>query len=577
MSSSFSIRRDPATGEVYLTTAAAGRSLLEDPRLNKGTAFSAQERRDFGLDGLLPPAVSTPEDQLERIYGNYRSKTTDLERYAFLVALQDRNETAFYRLVSEHLAEMMPMIYTPVVGAACQQYSRIYHRPRGLYLSYPQQADIERILEGFEGDIDVIVVTDGERILGLGDLGVGGMGIPVGKLALYTVCAGIHPASTLPIVLDAGTNNQELLKDPLYLGWRHERVRGAGYDAFVESFVNAVSKRFPNALLQWEDFANANAGRLLERYRNRLCTFNDDIQGTGAVALAAVLSATQVTGRRVSEQRVVMFGAGSAGVGIADQIVSSMAAEGLPQAEAVSRIWLVDSQGLVHDGRSDLGETKRRYAQPLAALAGWQGAGLPGLADVVRLVHPTILIGTAAQAGAFTEDVVRDMAAHVERPVILPLSNPTSKCEALPADLIRWTDGRAVVATGSPFPPVDHGGRSYAIAQCNNSYIFPGIGLGIIASRSPRVTDAMFLAAARALAEMSPARADVTAPLFPKVAEVRAVSRQVACAVAREARHAGLIENLSDADIERRVDAAMWTPQYLPYRPLSQLAAVASA
>lgn len=576
MSSSFSIRRDPATGEVFLTTAARGRSLLEDPMLNKGTAFTAQERRAFGLDGLLPAAISTPEAQLERIYGNYCAKTTDLERYAFLIALQDRNETAFYRLVSEHLTEMMPIIYTPVVGAACQAYSRIYHRPRGLYISYPQKADIDAILAGLEGDVDVICVTDGERILGLGDLGVGGMGIPVGKLALYTVCAGVHPATTLPIVLDVGTNNEELLRDPLYLGWRHERVRGADYDEFVEAFVSAVHRRFPRVLLQWEDFANANAGRLLERYRNRLCTFNDDIQGTGSVTLAAVLSSVLVTRSRISEQRVVMFGAGSAGVGIADQIVSAMTTEGLSQEEARSRIWLVDSRGLVHDGREDLGETKRRYAQPLAALSGWNGSGLPSLLDVVSHVRPTILIGTAAQAGAFTEEVVKEMARHVERPVILPLSNPTSKCEALPADLIRWTDGRAVVATGSPFAPVEHGGRRFEIAQCNNAYIFPGIGLGVIAVRTPRVTDSMFLAAARALAELSPARQDPSRALFPPVQQVRMVSRQVACAVAREARREGLIEALSDAEIERRVDAAMWTPQYLPYRAVS-LAAVASA
>jgi malate dehydrogenase (oxaloacetate-decarboxylating) len=574
LSSSFSIRRDAATGEIYLSTAATGRALLEDPMLNKGTAFTPQERRAFGLDGLLPPAVSTPEAQLERIYGNFRSKASDLERYAFLVALQDRNETAFYRLVSQHLREMMPIIYTPVVGAACQAYSRIYHRPRGLYLSLPQKDHIDAILDGVDAEADVICVTDGERILGLGDLGVGGMGIPVGKLALYTVCAGIHPASTLPVVLDVGTNNQELLDDPLYLGWRHERVRGPEYDAFIEAFVSAVTRRFPHVLLQWEDFANANAGRLLERYRNRLCSFNDDIQGTGSVTLAAVLAATLVTRSRISEQKVAMFGAGSAGVGIADQIVSAMVADGLTQEQARSRIWLVDSQGLVHDGRRELGDTKSRYAQPLTALRNWNGTGTPALLDVVHHVHPTILIGTAAQAGTFTEAVVREMARHVERPVILPLSNPTSKCEALPTDLIRWTDGRAIVATGSPFAPVEHEGRRHEIAQCNNAYIFPGVGLGVIAARSPRVTEAMFLAAARALAELSPAHHDAGGSLFPPVQQVRAVSRHVAIAVAREARREGLIEPLSDADIERRVDAAMWTPQYLPYRPFSQLAAV---
>lgn len=571
MSRSFSIRRDAATGEVYLTTAASGRALLEDPLLNKGTAFTAEERRAFGLNGLLPPAVSTPELQQQRIYGNYQAKTSDIERYAFLVALQDRNETAFYRLVSEHLAQMVPIIYTPVVGAACQAYSRIYHRPRGLYISYPQKDEIDSILAGIESEVEVICVTDGERILGLGDLGVGGMGIPVGKLALYTVCAGIHPASTLPIVLDVGTNNQELLNDPLYLGWRHERVRGADYDALIEAFVGAVSRRWPRVLLQWEDFAKSNAARLLERYRNRACSFNDDIQGTGAVTLAAVIAATAVTRTRMSEQRVVVLGAGSAGVGIADQIVTAMVADGLTQEEARARIWLVDSQGLVHDGRRDLDALKKAYAQPLAALRGADTSGAaPALFDVVKHVHPTILIGTAAQAGAFDERIVREIAQHVQRPVILPLSNPTSKCEALPADLIRWTEGRAVVATGSPFDPVDYQGRRHEIAQCNNAYIFPGIGLGVIAVQAPRVTDSMFVAAARALGDLSPARQDADASLFPPVEQVRAVSRQVAIAVAREARREGLVENLSDAEIERRIDAKMWTPAYLPYRRVSQ-------
>jgi malate dehydrogenase (oxaloacetate-decarboxylating) len=359
----------------------------------------------------------------------------------------------------------------------------------------------------------------------------------------------------------------------LYLGWRHARVRGPDYDAFIEAFVSAVQRRFPRALLQWEDFANANAARLLERYRDRLCTFNDDIQGTGAVTLAAVLSATLVTGSRMSAQRVVMFGAGSAGVGIADQIATAMVEDGLTEDEARRRIWLVDSQGLVHDGRSDLSAEKRRYAQALAALSDWKGVGAPRLVDAVRNVKPTILIGTAAQCGAFDEAVVREMARHVERPVILPLSNPTSKCEAQPADVLRWSDGRAVVATGSPFAPVDLAGRRFDIAQCNNAYIFPGIGLGVIAVRASRVTDSMFVAAARALSEMSPAHQDPQAALFPQVTQVRAVSRQVALAVAREARREGLIEALSDAEIERRVDARMWTPQYLPYRTPEQLAA----
>ncbi len=572
LSRSFLIHRDSAADEAYLATATSGRALLAHSMLNKGTAFTEEERRAFGLDGLLPPAVSTLEAQLDRFYGNYRKKTSDLERYAFLIALQDHNEIAFYGLVSKHLKEMMPIIYTPVVGAACQAYSRLYHRPRGLYISYPQRDKIGEVLGSVDDDIEVICVTDGERILGLGDLGIGGMGIPVGKLSLYTVCAGIHPAATLPIYLDAGTNNRDLLKDPEYLGWRHERVRGADYDAFVEAFVSAVRKRFPHVLLQWEDFAKNNASRLLERYGKRVCSFNDDIQGTGAVTLAAAMAATAVTRTKMSEQRVVLLGAGSAAVGIAGQIVTAMETDGLSVAEARTRVWLVDSQGLVHDGRRDLDASKRLYAQPAERARGWSQVEAPTLLDVVRHVKPTILIGTAALAGAFDEQIVREMARHVERPVIFPLSNPTSKCEVLPADAIRWTEGRAVVATGSPFDPVEYGGRRFEIAQCNNAYIFPGVGLGVIAVEAPRITDGMFVAAARALSELAPVRRNPEAPLLPPPGEVRAVSRQVATAVAREAQREGVVEGLSDAEMERRIVARMWTPRYLPYRRVPEVA-----
>ncbi|MGH8221264.1 MAG: NAD-dependent malic enzyme [Steroidobacteraceae bacterium] len=538
--------------------------------LNKGTAFSEEERRAFGLDGLLPPAVSTLDAQLERLYGNFRSKSSDLERYAFLTALQDRNETAFYALVSRHLAEMVPMIYTPVVGAACQAYSRIYHRPRGLYISYVQRDRIGEALASIQNDVDVICVTDGERILGLGDLGVGGMGIPVGKLALYTVCAGIHPAATLPIFLDAGTDNPDLLSDPLYLGWRHRRVRGPEYDEFIEAFVTAVSKRFPRVLLQWEDFAKNNAARLLERYCRRVCSFNDDIQGTGAVTLAAVMAATAITHTRMSEQRVVMLGAGSAAAGIAGQIVTAMMADGLSAAAAKARMWLVDSRGLVHDGRTDLDASKALYAQPAERTRGLRAAQAPTLLEVVRHVKPTVLIGTAAQACAFDEQIAREMARHVARPVILPLSNPTSKCEVHPADAIRWTEGRAVVATGSPFDPVEFGGRRFEIAQCNNAYIFPGVGLGVLAAQALRVTDRMFVAAARALSDLAPAHKDPNGPLLPPLEHVRPVSRHVALAVAREALREGVVEGLSDAELQERIAARMWPPRYLPYRRVAE-------
>jgi malate dehydrogenase (oxaloacetate-decarboxylating) len=556
----FEIRRDPATGERYLHTALTGRALLDQPLLNKGSAFTEAERKEFGLVGLLPTGVSPPEVQLERIYGNYRQKTSNLERYIHLVSLQDRNETAFYRLLGEHLVEMMPIIYTPVVGEACQAYSRIYRRPRGMYIAYPQRDSIDAALANLaDQDVSIIVVTDGERILGLGDLGIGGMGIPIGKLSLYTVCAGIHPSTALPIILDVGTNNQALLDDPLYLGWRHKRVRGAEYDAFVEAFVTAVMKRFPRVLLQWEDFAKNNAGRLLERYRDRLCSFNDDIQGTGAVTLAAAMAGVAASGGKFSEQRVVLLGAGSAAAGITSQIVTAMRAEGLTEELARRRIWLVDSQGLVHAGRTDLDAFKLEYAQP-------READTLSLLEVVKRVHPTILIGTAAQPQAFTEAIVREMSRHVARPLVFPLSNPTSKSEALPTDVIAWSEGRAFVATGSPFDDVIYEGRRIRIGQCNNAYIFPGVGLGVIASNARRVTDAMFVAAARALSELSPARRDSSQPLLPPLSEVREVAKRVALAVALQAQHDGLAEALPQDELLQRIEATMWTPEYLPYR-----------
>jgi malate dehydrogenase (oxaloacetate-decarboxylating) len=546
-----------------------GREILDDPLLNKGSAFTKEERRELGLLGLLPPHVSTIDQQLARTYGNYELKETDLERYIFLISLQDRNETLFYRLVGEHIAEMMPIIYTPVVGAGCQRYSHIYRRPRGLYMSYPDREEMDTLLANTpNSDVEVIVVTDGERILGLGDLGVGGMGIPVGKLSLYTVCAGIHPASTLPILLDVGTNNEELLQDPLYLGWRHERIRGKDYDDFIESFVEAVMRRFPKALLQWEDFSKSNAARLLDKYRDRLCTFNDDIQGTGAVTLAGLLGAMQVIGSKLSNQRVAMLGAGSSATGISNQLVAAMRQEGLTEPDARSRIWLIDSQGLVHSGRPGLEPSKMRYAQPLERRSGgtWPAGEQVTLLDVIKDARPTILIGTSAQPGAFTEDIVREMARYVERPIIFPLSNPTSKSEATPDDLIRWTDGRALVATGSPFPDVVFAGKRVHIGQCNNSFIFPGVGLGVISSGARRVTDQMFVAAARALSEFSPARLDSNSPLYPALEQIHDVSRRVALAVALEAQSAGLAEALPVKDLEQRIDRKMWFPHYPLYK-----------
>ena len=554
--------------EETIHISLTGQVLLENPLFNKGSAFSEEERREFGLVGLVPPHVSTTEEQLARTYESYKHKTTDLERYIYLVSLQDRNETLFYRLLQEHITEMMPVIYTPVVGEGCKQYSHIYRRPRGLYIQYTQRHDIGAVLANAPiKEVDVIVVTDGERILGLGDLGVGGMGIPVGKLALYTLCAGVPPARTLPIILDVGTDNHELLADPLYLGWRHERVRGQDYDDFIEGFVQAVIAAFPNVLLQWEDFSKNNATRLLERYHDRLCTFNDDIQGTGAVTLAGFLAAMDVVGSKLSKQQIVMLGAGSSATGISDQIVSAMMREGLSGDEARSAIWLVDSHGLVHSGRLGLESFKQRYAQDVARVSGWPSIKPDRitLLDVIRNVKPSILVGASAQPGAFTEGIIREMAKHVDRPVIFPLSNPTSKSEAVPVDLINWTDGRALVATGSPFPPVVFEHRLINIGQCNNAFVFPGVGLGVIASGARRVTNEMFVAAARALAEFSPALQDPTASLYPALEGVRKVSRRVALAVAAEAVRLGFAEAASDEELERKIDAKVWIPRYARY------------
>ena len=550
--------------ETLIETTLTGQELLDNPLLNKGSAFPEDERREFGLLGLLPLHSSTIEEQLARTYENYRRKESDLERYVFLTALQDRNETLFYRLVQEHISEMMPIIYTPTVGEGCRQYSHVFRRPRGLYISYPHRHDIPAVLANAPTqEVEVIVVTDGERILGLGDLGVGGMGIPIGKLSLYSVCAGIHPAATLPIMLDVGTDNPELLDDPLYLGWRHPRVRGQEYDTFVEDFVQAVKQKFPRVLLQWEDFSKQNAARLLERYRDRLCTFNDDIQGTGAVTVAGLLAAIKLLRSTLSEQRIVILGAGSSAIGICDQIVAAMVQAGHDEQDAKRKLWLVDSKGLVHDGRSNLEESKQKYAQPAASI---DAVGLDFF-DVVKNVHPTILIGTSGQHGAFSEDVVREMARHVERPVIFPLSNPTSKSEATPAELFEWTAGRALIATGSPFPAVSHNGRLIRIGQCNNAFIFPGVGLGVISAGARRVTDTMFSAAARVLSEFSPALTDPDGPLFPPLEIVREISYRVALAVQAEAVRAGLTSS-SIESLERTVTNKMWTPEYVQLKHL---------
>jgi malate dehydrogenase (oxaloacetate-decarboxylating) len=543
----------------------SGFALLDDPIANKGTAFDADERRALSLDGLLPPTVETLEQQAARAYGAFSRYDDDLGKHIFLRALQDTNEVLFYRLVVDHVEEMLPIVYTPTVGLACQQFSHIYRRPRGLFLSYPQRDRLAEILGNRpRAEVDAIVVTDGERILGLGDQGVGGMGIPIGKLSLYTAIGGIHPARTLPVVLDVGTNNRERLDDPEYIGWRHERISGDDYFDFVERFVTAVEQELPGTLLQWEDFATPHARPILERYRDRLLTFNDDIQGTAAVVVGAVAGAVKASGSRPRDQRIVMLGAGSAGIGVADMLRRQLVADGLPDAQARRRFYVVDRSGLLTDERAELSAEQRVYAQPSDVAAGWSRTsnGRPGLADVVANVAPTILIGLSTASGAFSEPIVRVMAANTKRPIIFPLSNPTSRSEADPADLARWTDGRALVATGSPYPPLELDGRRVPVAQSNNVFIFPAMGLGILAARARRVTDGMFDAAARALGELSPAARDPQASLLPPVAELRATAAQMATAIATAAVAEGVAPAASDDELRERVAASQWTPSY---------------
>jgi len=552
-----------------IETDLVGFNLINRPLLNKGTAFTEAERDLFHLHGLLPPHVGTLDVQVSRRLKALRSLKTDFERYAFLRDLQDINETLFYALVVRNIEELLPLAYTPTVGGGCQRFSEIWRKPRGLFLSYPNKHRMREILANPHFDrVRVIVVSDGERILGLGDQGAGGMGIPIGKLSLYTACAGIHPAKTLPILLDVGTDNQERLENPLYVGWRHERVRGSEYDAFIETFVAAVTERWPNVLLQWEDFAGTNAGRLLERYRHRLCTFNDDIQGTAAVAAGALLATENVTGIPLTEQRIALLGAGSAGCGICALLLRAMVERGSSETEARRRFFAVDRNGLLVDGMPQGQPAQAPFVQQRAAVAGWSLANPAeiGLLDVVANAKPTTLIGVSGQNGAFTEAIVRTMARHVARPVIFALSNPTSRSEATPQDLMAWTDGRALIGTGSPFPPVRRNGKTTISDQTNNSYIFPGLGLGILAVDAERVTDSMLMAAAKALAELSPTIRDRSGGLLPPVDQLRAVSISVASAVARQAQADGVARRCDEQALGELIRSHVWEPIYQPYR-----------
>jgi malate dehydrogenase (oxaloacetate-decarboxylating) len=545
----------------------SGFGLVNSPRLNKGTAFSDYERDLFGLHGLLPPHVATLDEQMQRRLSVLANRRTAFGKYAYLRDLQDTNETLFYALLLRNIEEMLPLVYTPTVGEGCQRFSEIWRKPRGLFLSYPNRDRIPQILSHSRYDgIKCIVVSDGERILGLGDQGAGGMGIPIGKLALYTALGGVHPEHCLPILLDVGTDNEERLQSPIYIGWRHPRVRGQEYDDFIEAFVSNVKKRWPHVLLQWEDFAGANAARLLARYRDQLCTFNDDIQGTAAVATATLLSAINVTGVPLEQQKIVVVGFGSAGLGITNLLVQFIQDKGLSLQAAHTHVYAVDHCGLLTESCKGFTPEQRVYARKDEEVQGWSRSnGEVTLLEVVRNVKPSVLIGVSGQAGAFTEQVVREMAKYVARPVVFPLSNPTSRCEAAAQDLMNWTEGRALIGTGSPFAPVEVGGRKIGVTQTNNSYIFPGLAMGIIASRATRVTDAMIKAAAEELVRHVPTNKDKDGSLLPPISSARALGRHIAEAVGRQAIHDGQAQIANEQELQHQIETNNWEPVYVPY------------
>lgn len=546
----------------------SGPKLLDTPLLNKSSAFTREERQEFNLTGLLPYTMETIEEQVVRVYDQYKFCNTDLERHIYLRSIQDDNETLFYRLVEDHLDEMLPIIYTPTVGEACQEFSKIYRKHRGIFVSYPDKDRIDDILySATKQNVKVIVVSDCERILGLGDQGVGGMGIPIGKLSLYTSCGGISPAYTLPIVLDVGTNNPDLLNDPMYMGWRHERITGDEYYEFVDLFVQAVKRRWPTVLLQFEDFAQHAALPLLEKYKDELCCFNDDIQGTAAVAVGTLWAACKAKGEKISQQVVTFLGAGSAGCGIAEQIVSAMMLDGLTEEQARQRIFMVDRWGLITDSMSHLPDFQRRLAQKEDNVKGWSAEGKDiSLLETVQNAKPTVLVGVSAQRGLFTEEIIKTMHSHCAKPLVMPLSNPTSRIEATPKEILTWTDGEALVATGSPFTPVTINDKEIAIAQCNNSYIFPGVGLGVIASRAKRVTENMMMKAAEALASCSPIVVEGEGAILPPMLSIQDVSKKIAFAVAKQAQKDGVALQVSDEKTLQSIEDNFWQPEYRLYR-----------
>ncbi len=566
----FGFKIDPLTGEEFYEVYIRGRQVLNDPMLNKATAFTREERLSLGLDGLLRSGISPIEGQVERAYGAYLRKPDDLERYIYLSGLQDRNEQLFYRVLMEHLEAMLPIVYTPTVGQACLQMSKIQRRYRGVYVTPDNIGNIDQIFQGLPNpQLNLIVVTDGERILGLGDLGSDGMGIPVGKVSLYVAAGGVHPAVCLPVCLDVGTNNQSLLDDPLYLGVKHPRLRGAAYEEFIEKFVLGVRRNFPDCLLQWEDFAKQTAFKNLARYRDRILSFNDDIQGTGATALAALMTAMRIKKSRFSDERYLIVGMGQAGTGIAQNIRTMLLREGLSDDEARKHIFAVDLQGLLVEGDPLLEEPQLPLAQRRSAVEGWtlDNPDRITMADVLRNGTPTVLIGVTAQPGLFSPAILAAVAKSTPQPVVMALSNPTSRSECFPEDVWRATDGRGLVATGSPFKTMPWEGRTLQASQCNNMYIFPGLGLGSLVCKATRVTDGMIFAASRAISEMVTPDQEQRGLLLPEMKDIRTVAARVAVAVGKEARDAGLGRLLEDAEIEAVIAKAQWRPRYPPYRP----------
>ncbi len=545
------------------------KDILRDPLLNKGTAFTEEEREILGIHGFLPYHTSTIEEQVKRRYENFCRQKTPIDKYLFLTALQDCNETLFYRFISEHVEEMLPYIYTPTVGDASTQYSSIYHQNRGVYFSYPHRNQIKQMVANIpKEDVEVIVVTDGGRILGLGDLGIGGMAIPIGKLSLYTLFGGIHPAKTLPVLLDVGTDNLSLLNDPLYLGWKHERIKGKKYLEFIGMFIEAIKERYPHVVVQWEDFSKENAQPILDCFRSTICSFNDDIQGTASVVTGAILAALQGIDSDLKEQRIVIFGAGSAGIGIARLITLAMSEKGMSLEDAKKRIFVLGRNGLAHSQSEKLDHLKKNFAQKYEDIQHWAVENFQNitLLETVSHARPTILIGTSTKPGSFSKEIVYEMKKHVARPIIFPLSNPTSKSEAIPMDMMNWTKGQALIATGSPFSPIEYEGKQFMIGQCNNFFIFPGIGMGAVLSKAKMITDEMFLIAAKVLSSFAPILNHPFASLLPSVKQINPISKKIAIAVAKEAINQGITREKGDLSVENRVKKFFWTPNYAKFK-----------